>query len=134
MNVKAQDDLMTNEPVAVPPESDAFRDRRAEERIAHKAIVIMPFGPEMHGGFERATLTDCSPKGIGMILSQPLRPGMRFFLKLKLSAVALAVYSVKYCQPVKEGYRIGADFYGISGTDADRESTPESVFTALLAA
>lgn len=108
-------------------------DRRAEPRILHRSIVVMPFGEGVRSQFEKAELLDCSTKGVGLIVSQALQPRMRFFLKLKLSAIALVVYEVRNCQQITEGWRIGAEFVGVIGNETDRAATPETVLTALLA-
>jgi hypothetical protein len=109
-------------------------ERRRELRTPHTAVLGMPYGEGMNSGFEEATLTDCSPRGVGLVLERPLRPGIHLFLKLKLSTVALVVYSVKHCRSTEGGYRIGADFCGVIGSDADRASSAEVVLAALLAA
>jgi hypothetical protein len=108
-------------------------DRRAEPRIPHRSIVVMPFGEGVRSQFEKAELLDCSAKGVGLIVSQALQPRIRFFLKLKLTAIALVIYEVRNCQQITEGYRIGAEFVGVIGNEADRAATPERVLNALLA-
>ena len=113
-----------------PPVAD---ERRIEERFPHRAIVMMPFGEGVDSRFQRAQMVDCSVHGIGLITDQPLPPRSRFFIKLKLSTVALVIYEVKYCHALSHGYRIGADFQGISGSDADCKLSPETIIQALLA-
>src|SRR5689334_4060865 len=107
-------------------------ERRAEQRIPHRAIVVMPFGEGVSSRFENATLLDCTAHGVALIVSQQLKPRSRFFLKLKLTAVALVIYEVRHCQEVPEGYRIGAEFRGVIGNAVDRESAPETILAALL--
>jgi hypothetical protein len=109
-------------------------DRRSEARTPHKAVLVMPYGEGLSSGFEDATLADCSRHGVGLILIRPLRPGIHLFLKLKLTTVALVVYSVKHCRPFDGGFRIGADFCGVIGSDADRASSADAILAALLAA
>jgi hypothetical protein len=93
----------------------------------------MPYGEGVSSGFEKATLADCSRHGVGLVLERPLRPGIHLFLKLQLSTVALVVYSVKHCRPLDQGFRIGADFCGVIGSDADRASSADTILSALLA-
>ncbi len=120
---------ITPQPAGAPsPEN-----RRREVRIPHKAVLVMPYGEGVSSGFEEATLTDCSRNGVGLILERPLRPGIHLFLKLKLTTIALVVYSVKHCRPLDEGFRIGADFCGVIGSEADRASTADVILAALLA-
>jgi hypothetical protein len=122
-------------PVASPSASAVVfdEDRRAEVRTPHKAVLVMPYGEGLSSGFEDANLADCSLHGVGLVLQRPLRPGIHLFLKLKLSTVALVVYSVKHCRSFEGGYRIGADFCGVIGSTADRASSAEVVLAALLA-
>src|ERR1700677_1330250 len=82
---------------AISPEN-----RRRDVRIPHKAVLVMPYGEGVTSGFEEAMLADCSRNGVGLILQRPLRPGIHLFLKLKLTTVALVVYSVKHCRPIDE--------------------------------
>jgi hypothetical protein len=53
---------------------------------------------------------------------------------VKLSTVALAVYTVRHCAATGDGYEVGAAFSGVIGKEADSESSAEEVFAALLAA
>ncbi len=114
-------------------EAAATVDRRGETRVAHKAVLVMPFGEGIHARFEHASLVDCSLHGAGLVLQRPLKPGVFLFLKLKLSGVALVMYKVRNCRPQDEGYRIGAEFHGVIGNSTDREATAQAVFDALLA-
>ena len=107
-------------------------DRRREVRTPHKAVLVMPYGEGVSSGFEEANLADCSRRGVGLILARPLRPGLHLFLKLKLTTIALVVYSIKHCRPIDEGFRIGADFCGVIGSDADRASSADVILAALL--
>jgi len=108
-------------------------ERRTEDRIPHRAILVMPFGEGVDSRFQRAQMVDCSVHGIGVVVDQPLPPRSRFFIKLKLTTVALVIYEVKYCEPLSHGYRVGAEFQGISGSEADCKMTLEEVIQALLA-
>ena len=114
--------------------SPSPEDRRCEIRTPHKAVLVMPYGEGLSSGFEEAELADCSRHGVGLILQRPLRPGIHLFLKLKLKTVALVVYSVKHCRTTEGGFRIGADFCGVIGSDADRASSADAILAALLAA
>jgi hypothetical protein len=115
--------------VVAPASND---ERRAEPRIPHRAVIVMPFGDEIESRFETAQMLDCSLHGIGVLLQRPLRPRTRFFVKLRLSNVALVIYEVKHCSQTQDGYRIGADFHGVIGNDTDRNAAPETVLAALL--
>lgn len=120
-------------PASTSADGAVVNDRRNEVRVGHWAVVVMPFGPDLHVGFENAEMVNCSASGIGLIMNRPLAANTRLFLKLKLSAVALIIYTVRYCKPLRSGYSIGAEFCSIAGNDADRECTPERVLAALTA-
>jgi len=120
-------------PEAAGGASAEHDERRGEERIPHRALIVMPFGEGVEARFEHAEMLDCSAHGIGLLVQRPLRCRSRFFVKLKLSNVALIIYEVKHCRQTPEGYRIGADFHGVIGNELDRESTAEAVLAALLA-
>jgi hypothetical protein len=128
-----QDPHLNPRDAAADPVNAAADERRTEDRIPHRAIVVMPFGEGVESEFKRAMMVDCSLHGIALIVDQPFRPRTRFFVKLKLTTVALVVYEVKYCQEMPHGYRIGADLQGISGSTADCNTTPEAIMHALLA-
>lgn len=121
-----------DEPVA-PAAVASPAERRGETRVPHRAVLIMPFGEGIQARFEQAILIDCSIHGAGFALHRPLRPGVFLFLKLKLTNIALVMYKVRNCRPEDEGYRIGAEYHGVIGNDADRESSAQAVFNALLA-
>ena len=111
----------------------ATDDRRIEQRVQHRAAIMMAFGPGLHGGFEQVTMLNCATRGVGVLVPAPLPVNSRFFLKLRLSSVALAIYTVRHCSPVEGGYEVGAHFAGVIGTDRDSDATAEEVLAALLA-
>jgi hypothetical protein len=112
---------------------DRHDDRRLEPRIPHRAVIVMPFGEGVDERFEKAEMLDCSSLGIGLLVERPFRKRSRFFVKLKLTNVALVIYEVKHCTQTPEGFRIGAEYHGVIGNETDRESTPEHILAALLA-
>src|SRR4051812_35317133 len=110
---RKKDETADVQPVqaAAPSGSAGLSDdeRRIESRVPHRAIIVMPFGDEVESRFETAEMIDCSLHGIGLLMQRPLRPRTRFFVKLRLTNVALIVYEVKHCSYTEEGYRVGAD-------------------------
>jgi hypothetical protein len=112
--------------------ADLGHERRTERRIVHKAVIIMAIGPGVNSEFEQADMVDCSTHGIGIVLPHALVLGSRFFVKVKLSTVALASYTVRYCQRMPEGYRIGAEYCDLVGTPSDCAAGPQLVCDALL--
>jgi len=114
------------------PAAVNYAERRIEPRVPHRAIIVMPFGDEVESRFEEAEMLDCSLHGIGLLIRRPLRPRTRFFVKLRLTKLALVIYEVKHCTQTDDGYRVGADLKGVSGSDTDREASAEAILTALL--
>ena len=108
-------------------------ERRTVPRVARRAVVIMPFGPGMHDGFERGTMLNCSSRGVGLLLHRPLQLNTRLFLKVRISNVALAVYTVRHCHATPDGYEVGARFHEVIGNESDARATGDDVYAVLLA-
>src|SRR5436853_7112920 len=77
--------------------------RRQEGRInCYKSITLLPCVAEELWQFKRAWLVDCSPHGVGLIVSAAIQPGQQFLLKLKLDRLMLVIYTVRHCRPASE--------------------------------
>jgi hypothetical protein len=114
-------------------EQNQRKERRTEERIAHKAVVIMAYGQGEQLGFENAELIDCSLHGIAIGLHRALAVGHHFLLKVKLERTVLVRYTVRDCQASgKRLFRIGGELAGFVG--ASPEPQAQAVFDALLLA
>jgi hypothetical protein len=91
-------------------------ERRREHRFpAGKPILLMPYGTLAakmpNATFRPATLTDCSPHGVGFVTDAPLQPGQRVMVRLHQGELILALYTVRHCAPDAEGqFKIGAEF------------------------
>jgi hypothetical protein len=94
--------------------------------------LVMPFGHGIQAGFTHATMVNCSPHGVGVTVAEPIPANSRMFLKFRMTTVALAIYTVKHCKPIANGYFIGAEYCGLVGADADRESNADLVYEALM--
>jgi hypothetical protein len=109
------------------------KERRAETRSAHKAVVIMAYGEGEQLGFENAELIDCSPHGVGILFHRPLVVGHHFLLKVKLDRTMLVRYAVRNCRTSgRKLFRIGGEVVGFVGPSP--EPGTDAVFKALLAA
>ena len=95
----------------------AVDHRRSETRIlCNRAISLLPLAGE-EGRFLSAQLTDCSPHGLGLMLSEPLPAGGQVLIRLNLNKLVLLVYTVRYCIPTKIGqYRTGGRFTGYAAS------------------
>src|SRR5437763_7218754 len=83
-------------------------DNRAEARTPHRSVLVMPYGENLEFKFESAQLVDCSPHGVGIVLSHPLSVGGYFLLKLQHRGRNLLVlYTVRHSRPDEGQYRIG---------------------------
>ena len=125
----------TTKPVAPTAQAGGGRlvdDRRAEARMAQKAVVVMAFGPGLYDGFENAIVIDCSRRGVGLVLNHYLPPGAHLFLKLKLKTTSLAVYEVKHCERCPDGFQVGAEFRNVVGNEDVSDVTADRVRDALL--
>ena len=104
--------------------------RRAEPRtLCDRPIAIMPLdAAEMR--FDPAQLTDCSPHGLGLTLTEPIKAGQQMLVRLNLNKMVLLVYTVRYCIPMKLAqFRAGAFFTGYAANSFQGE--PESIVAAL---
>ena len=114
-------------------ERNERKERRAEDRIAHKAVVIMAYGQGEQLGFENAELIDCSLHGIAIMFHRALPVGHHFLLKVKLDRTVLVRYTVRDCQPSgRRIFRIGGELAGFVGASPEPEA--QAVFNALLLA
>jgi hypothetical protein len=61
--------------------SDFSSDRRGEERIRHtRHIRLLPCVARSQWSFKDAELTDCSTRGIALVVTEPITPGEQFRL------------------------------------------------------
>src|SRR5437762_6450147 len=85
--------------------------RRCDPRtLCDRPIAIMPLdAAEMR--FDPAQLTDCSPHGLGLTLTEPIKAGQQMLVRLNFNKMVLLVYTVRYCIPMKLAqFRAGAFF------------------------
>jgi hypothetical protein len=81
--------------------------------------------------FRPADLADCSPHGLGLQISWPMRVGDQFIARLQLEREALLIYTVRYCQKTGDSsYRIGAQFCGLAATQYIGH--PDEIVKALV--
>ena len=99
-----------------------------------RRIVLRPFGEGLDGDSRRADLLGCTTAGMTLVVDQPMRLNSRFFVKVKLSSVALVVYEVKQCEPLGRRFRVEAEWRDLTGSATDRAANAEAVVRALLAA
>jgi len=114
---------------------DFQHNRRGEARTPlARRIDIMPCEAPGAGaeGFIPSELTDCSPHGLSLITSHPLKIGAEFVVKLKVAGtVKLLVYTVQHCQAAERArHRIGARFSGLATGEASND--PRQIMAALL--
>lgn len=86
-------------------------ERRREPRYAaHKLVRIIH-----NMGEQSVWVVQCSARGIAILHRQPLSVGEQFMIQLKLEALTLLVYVVRFCREEKKGvYRIGAELVRVS--------------------
>ena len=72
--------------------------------------------------FRDATLSDCSPQGVCILLAEPIQTDAQFMIQLKADPIQMAAYTVRYWWRTKEGdYRIGAELAGVIGAPDEQE-------------
>ena len=107
-------------------------ERRSEPRHAKgRPIQLLPCFAKDNWEFVWAELIDCSERGLGLVLDQPLKAGEQFLVKLRLAKVILLLYTVRHCEPAGRKFRVGAQFSGIAA-DAYHGDT-RAILEALLA-
>jgi len=104
--------------------------RRSEPRtLCDREIAMMPLNGEADR-FATALLTDCSPHGLGLVLTDPVKAGEQVLVRLNLNKMVLLVYTVRYCIPMKlSQFRAGALFTGYAANSYQGE--PAAIVTAL---
>jgi hypothetical protein len=114
--------------------SGETEQRRKEARTPCKRVVFMACGEGESLRFEDALLTDCSRRGIRILLPRPLPPGDDILVKLQLPRMTLIVYSVRHCHADGSGYRIGAEFRNVVGMPAGGTPDFARIMEILLSA
>lgn len=90
--------------------------RRREPRAAvDRPIVIISLSARGGMRFHPGRLIDCSPHGLGVLLSRPLPLGDRFMVQSRLRRSVLLLYTVRNCRRWQNGFRVGAEFSGVLG-------------------
>jgi hypothetical protein len=104
--------------------------RRSEPRtVCDREIALMPMTGDADR-FATAHLTDCSPHGLGLVLSDPVKAGAQVLVRMNLNKMVLLVYTVRYCIPMQlSQFRAGAQFTGYAANSFQGE--PASIVTAL---
>ena len=85
------------------------------------AIQVLPCKPKGEWKFAIADLVNCSRHGISMRFSESMLPNEQFLVKLKVNAVQLLVFSVRWCMAAGSDYLIGAEFAGFSSAQFNEE-------------
>src|SRR4051812_5728480 len=109
--------------------SVAMADRRRSEprTMCDRPISLMPMGGA-DDGYSSAQLTDCSPRGLGLMVPEQLHAGQQVLIRLKLDRTVLLVYTVRYCIPMNASqFRTGARFTGYAANSF--QGTMDSVVT-----
>jgi len=95
--------------------SSSGENARRDERLpCAGAIEVLPCKPKGEWKFATADLVNCSRRGISMRFRESMLPNEQFLVKLKLNAVQLLVFSVRWCMAAGSDYLIGAEFAGFS--------------------
>ena len=81
---------------------------RYERLSCSGAIEVLPCKPKGDWKFTMAELVNCSRHGIAMHFAEPMLPNEQFLVKLKINAVQLLVFQVRWCMGEAPNYVIGA--------------------------
>src|SRR4051812_15233415 len=107
--------MESSTPTSAQPAAKSGPEARREERIpVNKIIQVLPCKPQQQWKFVKAELVNCSRNGLAMRYDQRMQPNEQFLVKLKLGAVQLLVYTVRYCLAQGRDFMIGAEFVGLS--------------------
>jgi hypothetical protein len=104
---------------STPPSGE--NARRDERLPCAGAIEVLPCKPKGEWKFAAGDLVNCSRHGISMRFREPMQPNEQFLVKLKLDAVQLLVFSVRWCMAAGPDYLIGAEFAGFSSAQFNEE-------------
>jgi len=128
-------DQSPSETVLLPADVGATgASRRSEPRFpAFRELHVLP----IHGGRDlrtlKTSLVDCSGRGLGVVLDEPLQTGQHFLIRLQLDPVVLALYRVRHCTVNAQGrYHIGAELCQLIPPQDTASS--DRILYALLAA
>jgi hypothetical protein len=110
-------------------------ERRTEPRTAPKSnrtIQLLPCRATKHWAFQNA---DCSPRGLGLLVAEPMAVGQQFLVKLRTpKGLRLLLYTVQQVSPATAGargrYRLGAHFSGFAAQEFDED--PQTILEAIL--
>jgi hypothetical protein len=85
------------------------------------------------GEFHVVTATDCSARGICLILPRPVRVGGQVLVQFDGDGATIALYTVRNCKQLESGvYRVGAMLVGFNRDEGLREH-PLALLKSLLA-
>ncbi len=110
---------MTQQLSERPLASEYHDRRRREARVAcDRPLSILRCANDDRSSFEQARLTDCSPHGLGLMLSERLEAGQQILARLEVDhKPALLMYSIRYCIPMQANqFRAGAHFTGFAAS------------------
>lgn len=122
----------TNEAVLSP---DApVVDRRGEPRLRCNARLRASACEGRDAGeFNTATASDCSARGICLILPRPVRVGAQVLVQFEQGVARIALYTARNCKQLASGdYRVGLVLIGFNGSDCLREH-PLPLLKSLVA-
>ena len=86
-------------------------ERRREPRYPAQKLVRIIYNM----GEQPVWVIQCSARGVAILNQQPIRVGEQFTIQLKLEALTLLVYVVRFCREERNGvYRIGGELVRVS--------------------
>ena len=127
---------MTQQLQPVVGQSNGYHDRRRKEprTTCDRAIALLPCASEDPAHFMKAKLSDCSPHGLGLVLSQKIDAGQQVLARVELDRQpVLLMYTIRYCIPTQtDEFRAGARFSGFVASKF--RSDTDAVVQSLTAA
>ena len=86
-------------------------ERRRQPRYPAQKLVRIIYNM----GEQAVWIVQCSARGVAILNQQPMRVGEQFMIQLKLEALTLLVYVVRFCREERNGvYRIGGELVRVS--------------------
>ena len=116
--------------------SSNYHDRRRQEprTICNRDIALLPCASEDAAHFMKAKLSDCSPHGLGLVLSEKVDAGQQVLARIEIDRQpVLLMYTIRYCIPTQaDEFRAGARFSGFVANKF--RSDADAVVQSLTAA
>ena len=101
-------------------------ERRREPRYpTHKLVRVV-----YNMGEQRVWVIQCSARGVAILSRAPMQTGEQFMIQLKLGAMTLLVYVVRFCREERKGiFRVGGELVRVS---APGQVSFRAILDALL--